>query len=441
MFCNYIQTFVPFDQPTLVKDLCQVLACYCPLDCQLVRITNPYLQQLQANSPLRSFLDAVISPVGPDATLISRAFDIGGRQSVLTSRDLTLILQATHHFLWFCDSAVPAGFLSLITGVGLPVEPEDDAKYMLFPCRSTDPGHTKLSLRNTKIVEEVVDALNYVSFDGLQFQTGEEMTEKLIFFSHAFLSVTQAMRIRTQPEILVDNDGALEDITENRKAISDQSEFLLGSLGCLQEHREALTEGISAIMDEYTKRTVLPAFIERFTDFQSRFAVKLLPKVIEGIEVRIGDISGGFRIKKQFVLSFLDQCQEEQKLHRQALVSEIEAKFVKYAKANQGIISGLGLFQQAELGKLVLLFSNVNKQHSVGYQIQMVLLAMKMAADLQKSVIGYTIASSRKAALLEIGELLISHVFPYEASIQFVWSKDEWDLLHLFADAIEELKQ
>jgi hypothetical protein len=448
LFCGYITNFVPFERPEVLVDLVHVFRCHCSQEYCPDRFfsTLSALLAKDSASRLSGFFDALLDARHPiEPLLLTEGFALSGRHSIVTSRDMGLILRASHYLVAFADSAGISGLQPLVAGLLPPVNPEDDEKFLLFEAWSSDTPKIKLSQRESLPIDEALDAMNAVSIESLGFEDLSELSEKVRKLGGGFLSVTQRMRIEAEPRILTHDDRLLADLRSDCAAARQRSESFLNCLCFVNGQKEQLERTLDAIRSDYTRKTVLPGMAELWP---SEFLVrkgeidspcKAITRVLESVGQRLNSLSnplsaeGIRKVRNASVLALVDQYQATQRRLNPINPATFAAQFMSHGKNSHGLVSSMGKCQQAQFSQVILLLMNVNTCDHAGYYLEMLIRAMKMAGLFDNDLVAFAISQSANAELVIVNELLIKILFPTQVLVQFMWPREDWECFQRFS--------
>jgi hypothetical protein len=281
LFLAYIQRYIPLARADILRDVADILRCYYPQAyCQsrLYGVVQELLPKVETSS-MDSFFNTLLGQKDEESSLTG-AFVYSGRMSMLTGRDFHLFYCIVQYFREYAGRENPVAFNTILAGLGAP-QSDNDNRYLPLVAWNSSPGKGKLDLEDTRQLEEVLDALDSIEISGLEFDTPDELIEKLTRYTDPFIDVHQRLRLETQPDLLFDQSTSLTAFNANSGKLHQYGISLESDLYEIRARLEKEREQLARMQMRYIQDTVLPALMEQDPELAFR------PDDLDGSESKI----------------------------------------------------------------------------------------------------------------------------------------------------------
>jgi hypothetical protein len=452
LFLSYIQKYLVSDRPHIITDIVRVMRCYFPQKYFPSRL-HAQVEPLMTDSgraSLTAFLSRLIEgdPIPPSP--LTEVVQLTGCRTLMTSRDLCLIWQATQDFAEIADQETVGNLRRLLGNFGPPQIIEDD-KYIPIATWNFVSTKTKVHLQDTRQFEEVLEALNLLDFSTVHFSTSEDFIDKLLGFASPFLHVTQRLRISFQPDLLLHHMDILNAFRSNRESVHSHgqilSSYLYHALARTADDRYQLNH----IRSLYIAGIALPSLFERSPpDFGYR-ATDLPPdprviirlrKSISAYLSSLGLSPSGFSaVSAAFYAEFVDRIGAAVLELDCSALEHLSGRFAAFCTANRDFAAGAGEAQLTLISDAALLLQRIGGGGSVCGSLRViaaVLGRLKRSPDLG---VALAIAMSGNIDLVAIGRFLEDILFPYAELICCVLPEDDLVLFPRFIRLVSSFSQ
>ncbi|KAH0793780.1 hypothetical protein GPJ56_002332 [Histomonas meleagridis] len=412
--CRYITSYIDAQDPILMKDAAQYLLCCCPMD-------NPFKNRIkdiiQSNSiDFKPLFDALILKKTVSDGL-SDAIDIAGRFTLITPRDLTLLIRGVRHFQEYVGPDNQNVLSGILNGIDEPKEANDTVA-ILLRVLPRDSTLDNVQLKPMQPYEEMVDLLNLIDLNNSDYNTPEELQS--IMTTNCSLFMTPLTRQKISIEVLSDCSRILSNTTENRRTLSILSERLSTALFVVSNETNHRRTHLSTLIEIITKRKIIPSLIDEYPyefiyNYEDIFSpLASYTRLIETASKRIESLNlmkeNQVVLQRSFFINFVDQIDIAFSFQSKVKTERIPKILSSYCQSHSEVANEADAHRQAIIGESSIELQYIKNTHRISYNLKIALRALRKLSIFNDEMIALAIAISGNAQIFGFVYFLNSYL-------------------------------
>jgi len=233
---------------------------------------------------LESCLDLLLQDSEFEEKRLTDGIEMAGRRTLLTPKDLTLILDSVKWFMQLCEE-IP--WLKMLRDqVGGPEKPQssDTDGYTLFG----PPGTPPMKELDAGRLSVLVDAMNMIDCERLSSEETAGLFKDVRILFHRFMELKEEMGLAGPPVTHNDSEPALRVIEEHHTAITADCDRLAAADCQVACEIERYKRQFHLLQAMHIESHVVPCPIELYPNgFLKSFASADSPTDVQGIYRRL----------------------------------------------------------------------------------------------------------------------------------------------------------
>ena len=455
MFRSYLAHFVEFGKEGLGQDICLFVRCCYPEQFVETRMSESVEASLMKNAraSLDNFLNLlVVDPKIVDSQ-ISDGIDIGGRHTLITPLDLSLLYRCFMMFRQACgDGKCPDLENSMKNLTDLKVK--DNDTYMLFKHEKGGSSALKVKVCDTGEIEQLVNAMDYLKVRSLPFTTAQELIQQINCFGKVFLDPAERVKLGL---LLIDTtkfSAIMTAIKGNNFAISAISDRLASGLYYVTNERRRNTQQIRKFSDIYITRVFSPSLAEyhprEFTMALDKFgsvleAVKnfeaMMGKLVEWINPLGLTPENVLAVKQGFFWKYADKIELVFKVQDTVDIEKATLLVNEYAQLNRSVVQGVQKRRMKKLGQVVQNVQNVKNCQKLRDNAYWAIHAIDVIQMFDDNTVAYGLAMSGNGEIFCFHRMMKVYILQSDFVMSLLFTDQEQKLLNRFIDVMDILEK
>jgi hypothetical protein len=379
--CRYLTRYIRFPEKPILSDAARVLLCVCPMPTGLQRDLEKILQEERLE--LDSFFEA-LRPTSQPPDGVDDAFEISGRLTALTTRDLYLVFKGAQRFQDFVPEDRKKTLARHLAGIMLPktVTDRDFLELRIMPVETTI---SEIVMKPTQPYDDLVDLLTFVDPHALNYTTPVELHHQILTMCSPFISPTLEQKLT--PALFMNTAGIEEVIIENRVAMKKFEERLGRALFATRNESARLRVQLASLLEILARTHLVPALTELYPlDFMVRGEDLFDPqaaygRLIANVSHRITSLKltadNQSLVRRAFFLDFVDKIDVCFDFQKMIVTDRSTEKFSTFCQDNSQAVQSLTEGKTAVLGRSATIFQGVRRTHSISYNLCVALKAIR----------------------------------------------------------------
>jgi hypothetical protein len=440
--CGYLTRYMSSPDTPVLVDAAKALACLCPMPHPLRRDIGRIL--VEEELEIDSLLEAM-RPVCQSLDDLKSAFDITGRHTLVTTRDLLLLYKGARRYQEFVPAEKQKVLGTSLCGI---MEPKviTDASYLQIKVMSSEGSLDALNLRPTEPYDGLADLLNLVDFRPMEYGTPDELQREIRATCAAFISPLLEQRLT--PDFLVNTAEVLEDVSQNHITLKSFSEQLCSAIFAAKNERDRLRGQLRSLFQILARSSIVPALVELYPfDFTVREGDLFAPteaygRIIENVTARISVLQltpeNEHIVRRTFFLDFVDNIDTAFAFQRMIKVDKMQARFALFCQANADAVTELSLRRAKFLSRAAKTFQWIRCAHSISYNLNVALKAMHPLTVLPSLAVSLAIGMSGNPELPAFTTFVAKYLND-DRIANVIMTKHEQELIKMLLDASRTL--
>jgi hypothetical protein len=399
--CRYLSHYVNTPDRELLQDTARVILCGCPMETRLAKEIAQVLRVIHIE--VDSLMEAM-RPGGLVTDDLAKGMDAYGHYTLVTTRDLALILRATATFQRFVPEESRGVLGSTLGGI---MEPKsiDDVGFLNLRTWVSDSGTAEIALKSTQPYDELVDILNSIDVDVLDFQSPEELRENILVMCRSFVS--NVLELQLTVDLLSDTETVEQKVTENRKTLQKFSDDLCTALFAARNEIKRCQKQCASLFSIHARISLVPALVEQFPyDFQFHHADVFTPeeaydRLIQKVARRTGDLqlppANEHIVTRTFFLDFVDQIDIAVEFQKKVKTAQVQQKLSGFLQLNSESMLEVSPQKRKLISRAATHFQKVQSRHTISYNLSMAIGALNLLTIFPDTAIMMAVALSGNA--------------------------------------------
>lgn len=454
MFCAYLSHFVPFERPEVGQDVVRFIrSCY-PATFAVSKIPSSVESGLleSARASLESFLGLVVQDDKVQEDGISDGVDIGGRHTLLTPVDLSVIFDSTKRFLEASGKGACQDLEKLMENL-CEIQGLDNDKYILF---KRDGGKNPLKVKKCETGEigNLVGVMDYIHLEHLDFRNAQQLISALDFHVSGFLDASERVKLSVQPVLMAECRKVLKAVETNNVAIQNLADRLASGLYYVSRERERHAKQIKQFSIAHIEQKVVRAIVEFYPkDFRFYFnelcspneAFAAYESLIQTVDTRLASFGltpeSLLHIKKRFFWEYVDQLEKTFNVQASVEIEKSSLLLGQYAQTHRSALQGLKKRRVKKLGDAAQQVQNVKNCHRFSDNADWAIHAIDAVQIFDNDTLAYAFAMSGNGEIFCFHRMMKTYVFPSEIVYSLLFTAKEQKLLNRFIDIMNILEK
>jgi hypothetical protein len=396
--CGYLTKFMSTPNKPILGDAARVLMCLCPLPSALRRDIQPLLDDEALE--IDSLLEAM-RPTSEPLDDLKDAFEITGRLTLVTTRDLALLFKAVKRYQEFVPESKRKILGAPLAGI---MEPKviTDSQFLQVRMMASEGRIEEISLKPTQPYDELADLLNVVDFAPMQYASPDELQHEIATMCSAFISPMLEQKLTS--ELLVDTGDVQAAVIDNHIALKKFSERLCSALFAAENEKDRLRGQLATLFQILARSNIVPALVELYPlDFIVREEDVFAPteaygRIIANVSARISCLGltseNEHIVRRTFFLEFVDHIDMACEFQRMIKIDRIPARFAQFCQSNSQAVTELTVQRVKILSRAATTFQWIRCAHSISYNLDVALKALHPLTIFPRSAVALAIAMS-----------------------------------------------
>jgi hypothetical protein len=314
------------------------------------------------------------------------AFEIAGKFTLITTRDLALIFKGVQTFQEIVPEARKTVLAAPLAGLAAPKVVNDN---QFLPLRVVASEYTSedFDLRPTQPYDELIDLLNLVNFCEFEYDTPTDLSNQMRKMCSVFISPVLEQKLT--PELLVETSQVQSNVIENHIFLKKFSEQLCSALFSARNETNRIKCQLASLSVILARHMIVPTLREKYPlDFMlkdSRFFESVGRRTS-----RLGLLAENERLlKKTLFLDFLDEVE-----FKKVSGHKYHKIFAHFCQANSRVAQELSVQRRRILSRAAATFQWVRCGHPVSYNLYVALRALHPLTIFEEHAVTLAIAMS-----------------------------------------------
>ena len=452
MFRGYIKTFVDFERPGLREDVVEFIRCCYEesfVESRIIECVEVSVMKT-ARASLENFLNLVVTDPKIEPGHLSDGLDFGGRQTLLTPLDLSLIYRCFAMFRKACGEGNCRDLEHAMLNV-TDLKTRDDDSYMLFrgPIRKL----TNAKKCDISEIEQLVSAMAFIDIGSLSFATPNELITHVTSFGKVFLDPSEHVKIGLHVCDAAEFEDVLKTIRAKNTTVQTTADRLASDLYYVSRERKRHARQIERFRDMYITRELMPAITEHHgrvfclafdrhkspTDSLKEFEPAMM-KLLEWIKPLKLSPENVCALKRMYFWKYTDQIEMVFKVQETVNIEKATLLLNEYAQLNRGIVKGANKRKMEKLGRAVQCLQNITACHNFKSNAYLAIRAMDVTQVFDEKTVAYCLAMSGNGELFCLHRMINVYVLQSDVEICLLFTDKEQKLLNCFVDVMNDLE-
>jgi hypothetical protein len=207
--CRYLTKYVSSTEKIILVDVTKVFRCLCPMPNALRKDIQTVITEERLE--IDSLLQLMRLSSEPFDELLD-AFEIAGKFTLVTTRDLALIFKGVQAFQEVVPIARKTILAAPLAGLAAP-KVVNDSQFLPLRVLISEYQSDDFDLKPTQPYDEVTDLLNLVNFCEFEYDTPSDLSSQMRKMCSVFISPVLEQRLT--PELLVEPSQVQSNVIEN----------------------------------------------------------------------------------------------------------------------------------------------------------------------------------------------------------------------------------
>ncbi|KAH0791421.1 hypothetical protein GPJ56_004636 [Histomonas meleagridis] len=397
--CRYISSYIDAQDPLLIKDAMLYLLCCCPME----NPTKAHIKDVIESNPIdfQPLFDAIVLKKTVTNGLTD-ALNIAGRFTLVTPRDLTLLIRGVQHFQEYVEPSSQNVLANMLNGIEEPKDSSNDTTPFYLRVLPSDSSLEKVQLKSMQPYEEIIDLVNLIDLSKCSYDSPEELRQILILNCSLFIKPLTLHKMSI--EALTNSSQILPNAVNNRKTLSVLSERLSTALFVVSNETNSCQLQLKNLIEIITKQKIIPSLIDEYPyefiyNYDDIFSpLASYTRLIETAAKRIESLNlmeeNQTVLKKSFFMDFVDQIDIAFSFQSKVKTDRIPKVLSEFCQNYSKSINQLNQHRQEIIGKAAIELQYVKKSHRISYNLKTTLRALKSLSIFDEEMIEIVIAIS-----------------------------------------------
>ena len=382
--CRYLDKYVDCPFSEVNRSVSKVLLCACPMNHLLKDVISPVLEQVPIN------VDGLIEALATNREMssdINDAIDMAGRCTIITSRDLSLLFKMVDRINEFLPATQTKAFQGALAGIMAPkvINDTDLISLRVWLC---DSSLDDISLENTQPYDEILDLMDTIDIAKMNYKSEQELRQLII--DNCELFTTPFIEQKLSVSTLEDTSQALANVRSNLHTLQQLSQRIFAALFATENERDRSLEQLKNLATIHAKANIMPALVEHhsheliFTHNDIFEPCECYDRLIKAVNHHIGELDVASYcvpiLQKCFFLDFIDQIDIAFDFQSKVKTNKLPAQFSSFCQRGKDHFQSLSKQRKQAMSRAANAFQWVKRTNRVGYNLNIVFKALRMAS-------------------------------------------------------------
>jgi hypothetical protein len=378
--CRYLRTYMSTTENPILTDASKVITCLCPMQ-------NPLRRDIQALlSPETIELDSLFEAMRPTSEPLDDlvdAFEIAGRYTLVTTRDLFLLYRGVQHFQDFVSDDKKKILQQTLVGIMEPKIISDNQFLQLRVVVSEGPAN-EIDIKQTQPHDDLTDLLNLLNFSNLEYETPAQLQMYIGTMCSAFISPVLQQKIT--PDLLTNTAQVQSNVIGNHITLKKFSERLCSALFSARNESDRLRPQLNGLFAILARNSIVPALVEQYPyDFMVRNEDLLNPKdayarIVANVTRRISSLNltpeNEHVVRKTFFMDFVDRIDIRFDFQKMIKIDRLPQKFAQFCQANSKAMRAISSERMKVMSRTATTLQWIRTIHPISYNLWVALQAL-----------------------------------------------------------------